>query len=70
VHFFNPQSDPRPPLSMMSLVSCRNLLIYMNPELQSRIIPIFHYSLIPGGMLFARQLRVRRAASGFVRDRR
>jgi two-component system, chemotaxis family, CheB/CheR fusion protein len=40
-----------PPFSMMSLVSCRNLLIYMNPELQSRIIPIFHYSLIPGGVL-------------------
>ena len=36
---------------MMSLVSCRNLLIYMNPELQSRIIPVFHYSLVPGGIL-------------------
>jgi two-component system CheB/CheR fusion protein len=40
-----------PPFSMMSLVSCRNLLIYMNPELQSRIIPVFHYSLIPAGIL-------------------
>jgi two-component system CheB/CheR fusion protein len=40
-----------PPFSTMSLVSCRNLLIYMNPELQARIIPVFHYSLIPGGML-------------------
>lgn len=40
-----------PPFSMMSLVSCRNLLIYMNPKLQSRVIPIFHYSLIPGGIL-------------------
>ncbi|HEV2703545.1 MAG TPA: CheR family methyltransferase, partial [Steroidobacteraceae bacterium] len=40
-----------PPFSMMSLVSCRNLLIYMNPELQARIVPLFHYALIPGGIL-------------------
>jgi two-component system, chemotaxis family, CheB/CheR fusion protein len=40
-----------PPFSMMNLVSCRNLLIYMNPELQSRVIPLFHYSLVPGGIL-------------------
>lgn len=40
-----------PPFCMMNLVSCRNLLIYMNPELQGRIIPIFHYSLIPDGVL-------------------
>jgi two-component system CheB/CheR fusion protein len=40
-----------PPFSMMTLVSCRNLLIYMNPRLQSRIIPVFHYSLVPGGIL-------------------
>jgi chemotaxis methyl-accepting protein methylase/signal transduction histidine kinase len=40
-----------PPFSMMSLVSCRNLLIYMNPALQARIIPVFHYSLIPDGIL-------------------
>src|ERR1700749_3965752 len=40
-----------PPFSMMNLVSCRNLLIYMNPELQSRVIPVFHYALIPHGVL-------------------
>jgi two-component system, chemotaxis family, CheB/CheR fusion protein len=40
-----------PPFSMMSLVSCRNLLIYMNPELQARIIPVFHYALVAGGTL-------------------
>ena len=40
-----------PPFSMMSLVSCRNLLIYMNPDLQSRVIPVFHYALVPGGIL-------------------
>jgi two-component system CheB/CheR fusion protein len=40
-----------PPFSRMDLVSCRNLLIYMNTELQAKIIPIFHYSLAPGGIL-------------------
>jgi len=40
-----------PPFSMMSMVSCRNLLIYMNPTLQARILPVFHYALVPGGML-------------------
>ena len=35
----------------MNLVSCRNLLIYMNPSLQARVIPVFHYSLVPGGIL-------------------
>jgi two-component system, chemotaxis family, CheB/CheR fusion protein len=40
-----------PPFSMMSLVSCRNLLIYMNPELQEQVIPAFHYALVPGGVL-------------------
>jgi two-component system, chemotaxis family, CheB/CheR fusion protein len=40
-----------PPFSMMSLVSCRNLLIYMNPELQDRVIPVFHYALVPAGIL-------------------
>ena len=40
-----------PPFSMMSLVSCRNLLIYMNAGLQAKVIPVFHYALIPDGIL-------------------
>ncbi len=40
-----------PPFSRMDLLSCRNLLIYMSAELQSKVIPIFHYSLAPGGIL-------------------
>ncbi len=40
-----------PPFSRMDLVSCRNLLIYMNTELQAKVIPIFHYSLNKGGTL-------------------
>jgi two-component system, chemotaxis family, CheB/CheR fusion protein len=40
-----------PPFSRMHLVSCRNLLIYMDTHLQSQVIPVFHYSLVPHGML-------------------
>ena len=40
-----------PPFSRMNLVSCRNLLIYMNADLQSVVFPSFHYSLQPGGIL-------------------
>ena len=41
-----------PPFSRMDLISCRNLLIYLNRELQARVIPIFHYALKPHGFLF------------------
>ena len=41
-----------PPFSKMDLISCRNLLIYLNSELQKRIIPLFHYALNPNGLLF------------------
>jgi two-component system, chemotaxis family, CheB/CheR fusion protein len=40
-----------PPFSKLDLVSCRNLLIYMGPELQRKLIPLFHYALNPGGLL-------------------
>ncbi len=40
-----------PPFSKLDLISCRNLLIYMGPELQKRLIPMFHYAVNPGGML-------------------
>jgi two-component system CheB/CheR fusion protein len=41
-----------PPFSKLDLISCRNLLIYMDGELQRKLIPLFHYALKPGGMLF------------------
>ncbi|MGV8921857.1 MAG: chemotaxis protein CheB [Thermomonas sp.] len=40
-----------PPFSRLDLVSCRNLLIYMNPELQDRLVRTFQYALKPGGFL-------------------
>ena len=40
-----------PPFSRIDLVSCRNVLIYLGPALQQRVLPIFHYALKPGGTL-------------------
>ncbi|HYO64959.1 MAG TPA: chemotaxis protein CheB [Archangium sp.] len=40
-----------PPFSRMDLISCRNVLIYLDPVLQKRVLPIFHYALNPGGYL-------------------
>ena len=41
-----------PPFSRMDLISCRNLLIYLNGDLQARLIALFHYALNPSGVLF------------------
>jgi two-component system CheB/CheR fusion protein len=40
-----------PPFSQMNVVACRNLLIYIQPVLQKKIIPILHYALKPSGFL-------------------
>ena len=40
-----------PPFSKLDLISCRNLLIYLDNELQSKVISYFHFSLSPGGFL-------------------
>ncbi len=40
-----------PPFSRLDLVSCRNVLIYLEPSLQKRVIPVFHYALKPSGYL-------------------
>lgn len=40
-----------PPFSQMHLVTCRNLLIYLQPVLQKRVIPLLHYALQPSGFL-------------------
>lgn len=41
-----------PPFSRLDLITCRNLLIYMSGELQKKLLPLFHYALRPGGLLF------------------
>lgn len=40
-----------PPFSRVDLVSCRNLLIYLNPEAQAKVISLFHFALREGGIL-------------------
>jgi two-component system CheB/CheR fusion protein len=40
-----------PPFTRLDMLSCRNLLIYLAPELQKKLLPLFHYSLNPGGVL-------------------
>ncbi len=41
-----------PPFTKLDFLSCRNLLIYLTPEMQKKLMPLFHYSLSPGGVLF------------------
>ena len=41
-----------PPFSKLDLISCRNLLIYLNTDVQKKLIPLFHYALNPEGTLF------------------
>ena len=40
-----------PPFTRLDLLTCRNLLIYLQPELQDRVIRSFHYAVKPGGAL-------------------
>jgi two-component system, chemotaxis family, CheB/CheR fusion protein len=40
-----------PPFTKLDLLFCRNLLIYLSSQLQKKLIPLFHYSLRPGGLL-------------------
>ncbi len=40
-----------PPFSRLDLLCCRNLLIYLNSPLQKKLLPLFHYTLKPGGVL-------------------
>ena len=40
-----------PPFARLQILSCRNLLIYLGPELQQKLIPLFHHCIVPGGFL-------------------
>jgi two-component system CheB/CheR fusion protein len=40
-----------PPFTRLDVLCCRNLLIYLAPELQRKLLPLFHYSLVSGGVL-------------------
>jgi len=41
-----------PPFTKLDLISCRNLLIYLEADLQKRLIPLFYQALNPSGILF------------------
>jgi two-component system, chemotaxis family, CheB/CheR fusion protein len=41
-----------PPFTKLDLLVCRNLMIYLDQEIQKKLMPLFHYSLNPGGILF------------------
>jgi two-component system, chemotaxis family, CheB/CheR fusion protein len=41
-----------PPFAKIDLISCRNVLIYFTSELQKSVVPILHYALNPGGILW------------------
>ncbi len=40
-----------PPFTQLDLLTCRNVLIYFNATLQRRLMPLFHFSLRPGGVM-------------------
>ncbi|GAB2794048.1 two-component system CheB/CheR fusion protein [Hymenobacter luteus] len=40
------------PFTKLDLLCCRNLLIYLSAELQKNLMPVFHYAINPGGLLF------------------
>lgn len=40
-----------PPFSRLNLLCCRNLLIYLDGTAQKKLLPLFHYTLVPGGIL-------------------
>jgi two-component system CheB/CheR fusion protein len=54
-----------PPFTRLDLISCRNLLIYLNGEVQKRLLSLFHYALKPGGLLM---LGPSESISGFGDD--
>ena len=41
-----------PPFTKLDVLSCRNLLIYLDTELQRKLLPLFHYAIRPDGLLF------------------
>jgi two-component system CheB/CheR fusion protein len=56
-----------PPFTRLDIVSCRNLMIYFGAALQKRLVPLFYYSLRPGGaLLLGSSETVGRAESLFV----
>lgn len=56
-----------PPFSRVDLISCRNLLIYLDRDLQQQVCGTFHYALLPGGYLFLGSSETADSAAGQFR---
>jgi two-component system CheB/CheR fusion protein len=52
-----------PPFTKLDLLTCRNLLIYLEADLQKKLLPLFHYSLRPEGLLILGSAETAGAAS-------
>jgi two-component system CheB/CheR fusion protein len=57
-----------PPFSHIDIVSCRNLLIYLDRELQEQVCSTFHYALNPGGYLFLGTAEMAESPAGLFRN--
>lgn len=55
-----------PPFPAMDLISCRNVMIYLGPELQDRVIALLHYALKEPGFLMLGSAETVRAFPGFA----
>ncbi len=56
-----------PPFSRVDLISCRNLMIYLDRELQTQVLSTFHYALNPGGHLMLATSEAADVPSGLFR---
>ena len=59
-----------PPFSHVNLVTCRNLMIYLDRDVQQRLCEVLHYALLPQGYLFLGCVGDRRQSAGPVQCRR
>ena len=63
---FAPQNVTQdPPFSRLDVVTCRNLLIYLEPDLQARVLALLHFGLMDGGVLFLGSSETASAADGY-----
>ena len=53
-----------PPFSRLDLISCRNVLIYLGPEAQNKVLSLFSFALRPGGLLLLGSAETTSAADG------
>ncbi len=59
-----------PPFSRLDLISCRNLLIYLLPEAQSKVVTLFHFALREGGILLRAMRKRQTMSTAFSRSSR